>query len=65
MPGGKMAVGWCVVDSNWYYFDTNGAMLADRWVDYVYYVKTSGAMAKDEWVDHNRYYVNSNGVWAN
>ena len=40
-------------------------MLADRWVDYVYYVKTSGAMAKDEWVDHNRYYVNSNGVWAN
>lgn len=53
------------MDSNWYYFDTNGAMLADRWVDYVYYVKTSGAMAKDEWVDHNRYYVNSNGVWAN
>ena len=60
-----MAEGWRAVGSNWYYFDTNGKMLTDCWVDNVYYVKSSGAMAKGEWVDHNRYYVNSNGVWAN
>ena len=42
--GSSWATGWRNLDSNWYYFDSNGYMAHDRTVD-GYYLNSNGAWA--------------------
>ena len=54
---------WVLVDTDWYYFDTEGAALIG-WheiKDVYYYFHENGIMAADEWI--GEYYVNENGAW--
>lgn len=55
---GLKTTGWTTIDKNTYYFDVNGVMAKDTWVD-DRYLKSNGAMAKSTWV--GAYYVNSKG----
>ena len=46
-----MAVGWRnFTNGDWYYFDTNGAMVTNRWVENTgkwFYLGDTGAMLKN------------------
>ena len=55
---GKMVKGWASIDKVQYYFDSNGKMVTDCWVD-GRYLQSDGKMAKKTWVA--QYYVNKNG----
>lgn len=41
---GVPVTGWKKIDKLWYYFDTNGIMQKNRWVDTYYYLNAYGAM---------------------
>lgn len=58
---GIPATGWMEIDSYWYYFNEDGIMQSNCWIEN-YYVKANGAMARNEWIDHD-YYVDENGLW--
>ena len=49
------------IDSEWYYFQSSGAMLTSAWVGN-YYVDASGVMATDTWIGD--YYVDVSGLWV-
>ena len=49
----KAVTGWKQINGKWYYFDTNGIMIADQRIkpgSYTYYLKSNGVMASDEWI---------------
>ena len=53
--------GWNAIEGKWYYFDTNGYRLSNRWIG-SYFLKEDGTMAVSEWID-NTYYVNADGIY--
>lgn len=61
--GNSCAIGWRMVDGQWYYFDNNGYMKVGwiqdqgKW----YYLCGSGAMAKNTTIDG--YVLDYNGAW--
>lgn len=55
---GKMTIGFVTVDGETYYFDKEGLMVQNAWVDGCW-LDENGVMARDTWVD--AYYVGENG----
>ncbi|MZK52798.1 cadherin-like beta sandwich domain-containing protein [Clostridium beijerinckii] len=62
---GTLAVGWTLIENDWYYFDTSGAMKtgwikdsSGKW----YYLRESGTMAKNTTIDG--YKLGSDGTYA-
>lgn len=53
--------GWKLIQSKYYYFDSNGVMQANKWIGN-YYVGSDGAMVKNQWIDDR--YVDSNGLYT-
>lgn len=43
---GNMVTGWSEIDKEWYYFNTSGAMIKDKWVGN-YYLGKDGKMLKN------------------
>ena len=56
--------GWVKQANSWYYYEANGALAKNKWIDGLYWLNSDGKMATNSWVDNNRYYVDSNGVWV-
>ena len=56
--------GWVKQANSWYYYESNGAISKNKWMDGLYWLNSDGKMATNSWVDNNRYYVDSNGVWV-
>ena len=56
----KLTEQWAKIDGNWYYFDKNGYLVHNKWIDN-YYLKSDGKLAHDEWI--GSYYLDSYGVW--
>lgn len=61
---GINAIGWNMIDSNWYYFDDNGVMKTG-WIyssgEWYYCYPDSGAMAVNTVI--NGYKIDSDGTW--
>ena len=57
---GTFALGWQEIDQEMYYFNEQGILQCDQWIDN-HYVGFDGRMAKNQWI--NDRYVNSNGLW--
>lgn len=53
---------WKEIDGEWYYFDAEGYILKDQWIDR-YYVGSNGKMLKDT-ITPDGHYVDENGSWA-
>ena len=53
--------GWKLIQSKYYYFDSNGVMQSNKWIGN-YYVGSDGAMVKNQWIDDR--YVDSNGLYT-
>ena len=56
--------GWVKQANSWYYYEANGVLAKNKWIDGLYWLNSDGKMATNSWVDNNRYYVDSNGVWV-
>lgn len=64
--GNSWAVGWKCIDGLWYYFDSNGYMKSQSWVESSgkwYYVGPSGSMLTNTTVDG--YKLGADGAWIN
>jgi len=59
---GYMVTGWKLIEDEYYFFESSGAMKKSAW-EGNYYLKADGKMAKSEWVDGGKYYVDENGLW--
>ncbi len=57
--GGFPKSQWEKIGDDWYYFDSEGWMLADQWVEGKFYVDEEGVMVTDTWVGD--YHVDANG----
>ena len=60
-----MRTGWLKLGNAWYYLESNGAMVANRWRwinNKCYYFYSNGSMAADTWIGND--YVNANGAWV-
>ena len=53
--------GWQQVGGNWYYLESSGVMVANRWVGN-YYLQSDGTMARNKWI--GKYYVGADGCWV-
>lgn len=62
-PDHEVARGWYEIEGKWYYFDKNGWMQTNCWIDGTYWVGEDGAMATDATVDGGRYRVDKDGRW--
>ena len=45
--------GWFRESEDWFYLDSDGYRVADRWIG-DYYLKSNGKMAVSEWVEHGQ-----------
>ena len=52
--------GWHKVDLDWYYVDSNGNLVTNKWQGN-YYLESDGKMATNKWIDN--FYVGSDGLW--
>ena len=52
--------GWHKVDQDWYYVDSNGNLVTNKWQGN-YYLESDGKMATNKWIDN--FYVGSDGLW--
>ena len=52
--------GWHKVDQDWYYVDSNGNLVTNKWQGN-YYLESDGKMATNKWIDN--FYVGSDGQW--
>ena len=57
---GTFALGWQEIDQEMYYFNEQGILQCDQWIDN-HYVGLDGKMAKNQWI-YDRY-VDDNGLW--
>ena len=57
---GAMTTGWIKDNGSWYYLDSSGAMVTNKWIG-DYYLKSGGEMAVNQWIDG--YYVDADGKW--
>lgn len=55
-----MQTDWQIINGNWYFFNTSGVMLKNRWINN-YYVGSDGKMLVNQWIDD--FYVDNNGLW--
>lgn len=55
-----MQTGWVYSAGKWYYLDSSGAMVANKWVG-DYFLKSNGEMAVNTWI--GSYYVGKDGKW--
>ena len=55
-----MLTDWQIINGNWYFFNTSGVMLKNRWINN-YYVGSDGKMLVNQWIDD--FYVDNNGLW--
>lgn len=53
--------GWQQIDSEWYYYDNDGKILKNEWIER-YYVGEDGKLVKNRYVD--RFFVDENGLWS-
>ena len=60
---GSWAYGWQQIDGKWYYFDADGWMLADTYVD-GYYLDASGAWVEDAGASSTGWIQYEDGRWA-
>lgn len=61
---GIMVTGWALHEGVWYYFDSTGLKVTEKWVfsgNKWYYLDEDGAMVTKSWID-DKYYVNESGV---
>ena len=58
---GYMQTGWIIVDGNWYFLDTSGAMVSNQWVGN-YYLNHDGVMLKNAQTPDG-HYVDASGKW--
>ena len=56
--------GWVKQANSWYYYESNGTLAKNKWIDGLYWLNSDGKMATNSWVDNGRYYVDSNGIWV-
>ena len=56
--------GWVKQANSWYYYESNGAISKNKWIDGLYWLNSDGKMATNSWVDNGRYYVGDNGAWV-
>ena len=56
--------GWVKQANSWYYYESNGTLARNKWIDSLYWLNSDGKMATNSWVDNNRYYVGDNGAWV-
>ena len=52
----KKAKGWQEINKKWYFFDKEGNLLKDIWINDKnnwYYLNQEGEMVKDEWCLYN------------
>lgn len=58
---------WVTIDGNDYFFDMNGYLQTNQWIDDKYYVNNEGRKLKKEWyidkTNSNTYYLSSNGEY--
>lgn len=56
---------WQEIDGDKYYFDGNGYLLVDQWVNDEYYVDENGKMKTDYWKEENNktYYLGEDGKY--
>ncbi len=59
---GTMVLGWKRIAGKWYYFDSEGVMVTNRWVGN-YWLGPEGHMLTNQWVDDCKYYVGEDGAW--
>lgn len=57
---GSFAIGWQEIDQEMYYFNEQGILQCDQWIDN-HYVGFDGRMAKNQWIQDR--YVDDNGLW--
>ena len=57
---GTFALGWKEIDQEMYYFNEQGILQCDQWIDN-HYVGLDGKMAKNQWIQDR--YVDDNGLW--
>ena len=57
---------WAKIKNHYYYFDMNGHLVTDNWIDDEYYVDKDGKMVTNLWKDHNgiHYYLKDDGKYA-
>ena len=57
---------WVKIKNDYYYFDMNGYLVTDDWIEDEYYVDRDGRMVTNLWKDHNgvHYYLKSDGKYA-
>jgi len=56
-----------VGDSNYYYFNSQGYLVQNQWVDGKYFVSKEGVMLTNSWIPNPAgypYYVDQNGAWV-
>ena len=61
---GYAVTGWKKIKKTWYYFNTKGIMVKDRWVKSegsYYYLGADGKMKTNAWIQNR--YVNQKGAW--
>ena len=56
--------GWVKQANSWYYYEANGALAKNKWIDGLYWLNSDGKMATNSWVDNGRYFVGDNGAWV-
>lgn len=67
---GSYAKGWIQIDNKWYYFNTEGTLLTNIWIE-DYYLGEDGSMATNTWIidkigtspNLTAYYVGTDGKW--
>lgn len=60
--GSYPASEWKEINGKWYYFEENGYMAANKWIDGTYYVGADGAMYVNA-TTPDGYKVDANGKW--
>ena len=55
--------GWIKQANSWYYYESNGTLAKNKWIDGLYWLNSDGKMATNSWVDNGYYYVDANGKW--
>ena len=64
--GGSLSNGFCEINGEWYYFNTDGYMYTGwvqggegRW----YFMSSSGAMLRNTTSPDGKYWLDANGIW--
>lgn len=65
LKDGSYATGWHELKGNQYYFDSEGWLKTNTWVDDKYYVGENGIKQKNNWINYNNnmYYLGEDGEY--